>query len=314
MTTVKRLDAPLLWLVSIKVILFDLWKTLARATYPEPVEKLQGEILGLRGLALLWYAFLRTKTPEAIRRLNDILERVNFPGAEAELLRVCECTNAHTLDDYLEQVGRALNVDVTDEMKRSFNKLADEYFLRVCLTVPHTDRQLYLETVCAHFGISVPQDALYKFSMLLKWETQGLAWFNDVAREIIELRRRGYGIGLVTNSWPFPLDELLEDLRQIALPYDGPLFDHVISSHEVGLAKQDGPGIYLEAARRFGVETRECLMVGDNPALDQTPAAAAGMETCVINRYPDDAKFVPGIPSIGRLLELHTADDFQAVL
>ncbi len=309
MTTKQRLLAPLLWLVGIKVILFDLWKTLARATYPEPVEKLQGEILGLRGLALLWYAFLRTKTPEAIRRLNNILERVNFPGAEDELLRVCERINAYTLDEYIEQVGRALNIDVTSEMKLAFNKLGDEYFLRVCLTVPHTDRQLYLETVCAHFGISVPPDAYAKFITLLNWETQGLAWFNDVAREIIELRRRGYRIGLVTNSWPFPLAELLEDLRQIALPYDGPLFDFVISSHEVGMAKQDGPGIYLEAARRFGVDPSECLMVGDNPQLDHHPAAAAGMQTCVINRYPDDAKFVDGVPSIGRMLELHTGEN-----
>jgi FMN phosphatase YigB (HAD superfamily) len=303
----------LLWLsrvrnARIKVILFDLWKTLARATYPEPVEKLQGEILGLRGLALLWYAFLRTKPLEAIHRLNNILERLNFPGAAEELERVCHSVNADTLDDYIEKVAEQLGLVATSEMKHAFTKLANEYFLRVCLTVPHKDKQLYLETVCGHFGIRVPDGAYAEFCRLLKWETQGLAWFNDVAREIIELRRQGFRIGLVTNSWPFPLDELLDDLRQIALPYDGPLFDYVISSHEVELAKQDGPGIYLEAARRFDVAPCEILVVGDNPELDGFPAEAAGCFWAIINRYPDDARHVPGIPTIGRLRELYTEE------
>lgn len=299
--------APLV-LLRVRVILFDLWKTLARATYPEPVDKLRDEILSLRGLAILWTTFFRTKPAEAITRLNEILGRPDTDASKDELGWICERTAAHSLDDYLYAVGEACNVEIPLGRLQNFHALANEYFLRVCLTTPHKDRQLYVETVCAHFGIDVPEDAHRKFADLVRWEKQGLAWFNDVARELVSLRRQGYQIGLITNSWPFPLDELLEILQEYALPYNEPLFDHVISSHEVGMAKQDGPGIYQLAARAFGVDPAECMMVGDNPDLDVIPARAAGMQTVLINRYPDEARFAPGVPSIGKLLELHTDD------
>lgn len=298
--------APLI-LLRIRVILFDLWKTLARATYPEPIDKLRDEILKLQGLAVLWTAFLRTKPQEATYRLNKILERNE--ALAGELTSVCRDVTAYTLDDYLNQVGRRTGVRIDAEMRTAFTALANEYFLRVCLTVPYKDKQVWLETVCSHFDMPVPEDALRRFIDLIKWEKQGLAWFNDVAREIISLKRQGYQIGLITNSWPFPLDELLATLQEYALPYAEQLFDHVISSHEVQLCKQDGPGIYLEAARRFGADPAECMMVGDNPDLDIYPAQNAGMHTVLINRYPDEARFASGVPTIGKLLELHSGDD-----
>lgn len=308
MNSKHSLLAPLIVARFVRVILFDLWKTLARATYPEPIDKLRDEILSLRGMAVLWVTFLRNRPEEALHRLNQVLGRPQGWEYERELGDACFAATADTLDAYLDQVASRTNTLVTDEMRKQFTGLANEYFLRVCLTVPHKDRQLYLETVCTHFGIRVPEDALRRFTDLIRWEKQGLAWFNDVAREIVALKRQGYKVGLITNSWPFPLDELLATLQEYALPYSEPLFDIVISSHEVGLCKQDGPGIYHEAARRFGVDPAECMMVGDNPDLDIFPAQEAGMQTVLINRYPDEARFAPGVHTIGKLLELHSDD------
>lgn len=53
------------------------------------------------------------------------------------------------------------------------------------------------------------------------------------------------------------------------------LFDATIISGEVGLAKPD-PEIYRLAARKLGVETRECVFV-DDLAVNVRGAAKAGM-------------------------------------
>ena len=74
------------------------------------------------------------------------------------------------------------------------------------------------------------------------------------------LKEAGYRLGLVTNSWPFPVRALLAwtGLDQ--------LFEHVIASSEVGLAKQDGPEIYFLAAQMFGVLPEECVMATGSSA------------------------------------------------
>jgi hypothetical protein len=82
----------------------------------------------------------------------------------------------------------------------------------------------------------------------------------------------------VTNSWPFPVRALL------AWTGLDELFEHVIASSEVGLAKQDGPEIYFLAAQMFGVLPEECVMVGDNPSLDIKPVP---FRSVLIDRYEE---------------------------
>lgn len=220
-TSIRSAKAP------IKVVLFDLWKTIARGPYPEPIANFRS-MLGLDGL-----------------------------------------------------------VD-------------DEQFLRVCLTTPHEDPQRYLLAIAAHFGVdvdSIPADALDEFEALIRKEKNGLLCYTDVHKTLWQLRQSGYRLGLVTNSWPFPVRALLENsgLDQV--------FEQVISSSEVGLAKQDGPEIYRLAAQLFGVRPEECVMVGDNPSLDILPVLAANARAVLIDR---DETYVAGDgtfrnPDLGRL-------------
>lgn len=189
-----------------KVILFDLWKTIARGPYPEPIANFRS-ILGLDGL-----------------------------------------------------------VD-------------DEQFLRVCLTTGNEDPERYMIEVANHFGVTaLPENALPEFVALIRKEKQGLLTYTDVFKTLWTLKQDGYRLGLVTNSWPFPVRALLE-----ASGLDQ-LFEHVIASSEVGLAKQDGPEIYFLAATLFGVLPEECVMVGDNPSLDIIPVLAANVRAVLIDR------------------------------
>jgi len=204
---------PWLLTVAIKVVLFDLWKTIARGPYPEPIANFRS-MLGLNG------------------------------------------------------------------------KVDDEEFLRVCLTTPHEDPRLYMQAIATHFGVtSIPENALEDFEALIRKEKNGLLTYTDVFRTLWALKQQGYRLGMVTNSWPFPVRALLEStgLDQ--------LFEQVIASSEVGLAKQDGPEIYFLAAQLFGVSPEECVMVGDNPALDVLPALKASARAVLIDR---DESYVNG--------------------
>lgn len=191
-----------------EVILFDLWRTLARGPYPEPIKNLQ-EFLGLDGV------------------------------------------------------------------------VSDEAFLVVCLTTPAEDPEVYIRTIADRFDVPVPAEARQKFLNLVETEINGLCLYTDVINELKALKEKGFKLGLVTNSWPFPVDILL---RQSGLDT---VFDVVVSSHEAQIAKQQGPEIYSLAARRINVPVSRCLMVGDNPRLDVFPAQAAGMQTVLIDRHAD---------------------------
>jgi phosphoglycolate phosphatase-like HAD superfamily hydrolase len=131
---------------------------------------------------------------------------------------------------------------------------------------------------------------LNAFVHLIENEINGLLVFTDVEEELKALNALGYRLGLVTNCWPFPLRPLLGHRALSGA------FEHVISSHFEQVAKQQGPTIYQVAAARFGVRTDQCLMVGDNPALDVIPPQAAGMHTMLLDRdgsYVDrEGKFI----------------------
>jgi ferredoxin len=71
-----------------RVVLLDLWRTLARATYPEPIANLM-KILGLMISTSLWHAFMRVKEDEAVSRLRSILNVQDADFSDSELRDIC---------------------------------------------------------------------------------------------------------------------------------------------------------------------------------------------------------------------------------
>ncbi len=93
---------------------------------------------------------------------------------------------------------------------------------------------------------------------------------------IVELRRRGYTLGIISN---------VIGSREIPawLEADGfaPYFKSVLLSSIFGRRKPH-PEIYLEAARRAGVEPMRCVYVGDNLKRDVTGTREAGFGMAII--------------------------------
>ena len=105
----------------------------------------------------------------------------------------------------------------------------------------------------------------------------------DGGREVVEeLHRRGYTLGIISN---------LIGTREIPewLEAEGfaPYFKSVVLSSVFGKRKPD-PAIYLEAARRAGVEPAQCAYVGDNLKRDVTGTRAAGFGMVIIMISPEE--------------------------
>lgn len=106
--------------------------------------------------------------------------------------------------------------------------------------------------------------------------------FPEAVETLVELRKRGYRLGLLSNTWwaaawhnadlaPHGLTALLDVVMYTSdLPYSKP-----------------HPYVFKEAARRLHVEPHECVMVGDRMADDIGGAQRVGMRgVWRYNEYP----------------------------
>jgi putative hydrolase of the HAD superfamily len=101
-------------------------------------------------------------------------------------------------------------------------------------------------------------------------------------REVVEeLQRRGYALGIISN-----LIGTREIPEWLEAENFAPYFKTVVLSSALGIRKPS-PAIYLEAARRAGVEPACCAYVGDNLKRDITGARAAGFGMVVIMASPE---------------------------
>jgi pyrophosphatase PpaX len=77
-------------------------------------------------------------------------------------------------------------------------------------------------------------------------------------RLLTRLKARGYKLGIITGKYREPVI--------VALDHFGisELFDAVVTGYEVKNHKP-APDIVVEAARRLGVNPKECVVVGDSP-------------------------------------------------
>jgi putative hydrolase of the HAD superfamily len=144
---------------------------------------------------------------------------------------------------------------------------------------PNDDRGWWLEVVTralAHCGYSVQPmeeyfDRLYRaFALPGAWKL-----FPEVEEVLAALQDRGIRLGVISN-----FDRrLYEVLGRLGIRER---FERIIISSEVGSDKP-APRIFLEAARRFGVDPNLILHVGDDPKRDGEGARAVGMSVTLVD-------------------------------
>jgi len=128
-----------------------------------------------------------------------------------------------------------------------------------------------------------PEDLVRKhsvqFNLLWRDATGERILFPETAEVIIELFRRGYRLGLVSNTTSST--EAPEALKKHGLTS---YFETIILSAVVGKRKPD-PGILLEATHRMEIEPGQCAYIGDLPHRDVAAARKAGFSITVLIRH-----------------------------
>lgn len=108
--------------------------------------------------------------------------------------------------------------------------------------------------------------------------------FPETHDVVLELFRRGYRLGLVSNTTSsVEVPAALKELHVTGC------FETVILSTVVGKRKPD-PSILLEATRRMGIAPEKCAYIGDRADRDVAAARRAGFSKAVILRDPRQAK------------------------
>jgi len=112
-------------------------------------------------------------------------------------------------------------------------------------------------------------------------EALGLRVVFPESREVVlELFRRGYRLGLVSNTTSsVEVPALLKELEITGC------FETVVLSTVVGKRKPD-PAILLDAAQRMGIEPERCAYIGDRIDRDVAAARQAGFSKAIILRDP----------------------------
>ena len=148
--------------------------------------------------------------------------------------------------------------------------------------------------------VDVPELELWTKWMLPDWpaeQIRGLAMqLNDLWRSatgdrivfpetkeiVLELFRRGYRLGLVSNTVSsVETPRLLESLEITGC------FETVVLSCVVGMRKPD-PAILLEAARRMEIDPGKCVYIGNLLHRDVLPSREAGFAKVIILRDPEN--------------------------
>ena len=101
---------------------------------------------------------------------------------------------------------------------------------------------------------------------------EGVLSRDERLRAFLEELRKRYILVVVTNN---SIEMARRTLAAIGIE---DLFERVFTLQDIGLIKPD-PAIYRRAADVIGVPPEQCMSVGDRPAIDLEPAAAAGMQT-----------------------------------
>ncbi len=139
-----------------------------------------------------------------------------------------------------------------------------------------SERDLWTKWMLPDFPAEQVSTSAIQLNQLYR-EALGSRMIRPESREVIlELFRRGYRLGLVSNTTSsVEIPALLKELQITGC------FETVILSAVVGKRKPD-PAILLEATQRMGIAPKHCAYVGDRIDRDVAAARQAGFSRAII--------------------------------
>ena len=180
-------------------------------------------------------------------------------AADQELMELVGATESH--DVFFEKLNKNW---------KAYRKMAKTVLLDV------SEMELWLQYLLPDYPAEVIAPNAARLTRLWRDHDGRRVPHDDVKPTLLELKRRGYKLGIIANTiteTEIP-DWMCHD--QVA-----DCFQTVILSSKVRLRKPD-PAIYLLASRCIGTVPENCAYVGDNPVRDVEGAVDAGYGSMIL--------------------------------
>ncbi|MGM5487706.1 MAG: HAD family hydrolase [Nanobdellota archaeon] len=150
--------------------------------------------------------------------------------------------------------------------------------------------------VCDEFDVRPPEHVIDKLVGMWNKNTLLAKPFEDTFETIKGLREKGVKIGLVSNTDPFSITQLISKFEL------DELFDGIVLSYEAGMLKSN-PEMFDKALAKLGVAKEDAVMVGDSIESDMKGAENAGIKAYLIDRK-DKRDYESKITGLKELLEM----------
>jgi putative hydrolase of the HAD superfamily len=137
------------------------------------------------------------------------------------------------------------------------------------------------------------------------WEAEALQKLPHLDEVLAELKRRGYKLGIITNTVTSREEHVRIAFRRIDCEK---YFDVIVTSVDMGCNKPEKK-IFATALKRLSVKPEEAIMVGDRIKTDIAGGNRIGMKTILLKwnqRYPEKITLLEEQPActINSLKEL----------
>ena len=187
----------------------------------------------------------------------------------------------------LEIVGKIIELLGADASPEEFTELLTErtkayrrWAKETLIDVP--EPELWTKWILPDWPAEQIRELAMQLNDLWRSATGDRIVFPETKEVVLELFRRGYRLGLVSNTVSsVETPRLLESLEITGC------FETVVLSCVVGMRKPD-PGILLEATRRMEIDPGKCAYIGNLLHRDVQPARKAGFAKVVILRDPEN--------------------------
>ncbi len=151
-----------------------------------------------------------------------------------------------------------------------------------------------LDDLCARCGIDVPAEKKQVVRRTIQRLRESVEPFPDALPVLRKLKGK-YTVAILSNTSEPALKYALRSV---------PILDYVdaiVASCEEGLVKPDSR-LFASVLRRFRVDPKEAVMVGDNLYNDILGAKSVGMHAILLDRS-DETEYPDKIDSLGQLPE-----------
>jgi HAD superfamily hydrolase (TIGR01549 family) len=185
--------------------------------------------------------------------------------------------------EFLSQIAAILNLQMTPEALysillergKAYGKWGRQTYIEL------NEEELWTKWMAPDCQEELVRKNAVQLNQLWRSTTGCRTPFPETKGTILELFRRGYRMGIISNTTSsVEVPALLKELGIAGC------IESILLSCEFGSRKPD-PAMHLEAAKRMNVDPCNCAYIGDRRDRDVTSSRLAGFSKVVIMQIPD---------------------------